>query len=61
VFSLDLALPIDLIRRRAHGFGRPRIVMRRRPYTPAWSMNYVMKHATAITHCDVIDRIELLA
>jgi FMN phosphatase YigB (HAD superfamily) len=61
VFSLDLALPLDLVRRGAAGFGKPRLILRRRPYTPAWSASYVAKLGKAVTRCDVIDRIELIA
>jgi FMN phosphatase YigB (HAD superfamily) len=60
VFSLDLALPLDLVRRGAPGFGTPRIVMRVRPYTPAWSANHVLQNARGETRCAVIDRLELL-
>jgi FMN phosphatase YigB (HAD superfamily) len=61
VFSLDLALPLDLVRRGVSGFGRPRLVLRLRSYTPAWSANYVIQNARGDAHCDVIDRLELLA
>jgi FMN phosphatase YigB (HAD superfamily) len=57
VFSLDLALPLDLVRRRAPGFG-PRLVLRRRSYTPAWSAGYVAGPARADARCDVVDRIQ---
>jgi FMN phosphatase YigB (HAD superfamily) len=58
VFSLDLALPLDLVRRGAPGFGRPRLALRRRPYTPAWSAGYVSGAARNDARCDVIDGME---
>jgi hypothetical protein len=61
VFSLDLALPLELVRRNPAAFGSPRIVLRVRPYTPAWSANYILQHARRDARCAVIDRLELLA
>jgi FMN phosphatase YigB (HAD superfamily) len=60
VFSLDLALPLDLAR-RGSTIGKPRLVLRLRPYTPAWSANYVIQNARGEVRCDVLDRMELLA
>jgi hypothetical protein len=39
VFSLDLALPLALVRERL--LGDTRLVMRQRDYTPQWSRDYV--------------------
>jgi FMN phosphatase YigB (HAD superfamily) len=58
VFSLDLALPLDLVRQKAPGFGRPRLLLRRRGYTPTWSAGYVTGPARADAPCEVIERIE---
>jgi phosphoglycolate phosphatase-like HAD superfamily hydrolase len=55
VFSLDLALPLEFARR---GMIAPRLLLRRRPYTPAWSVDYLTVHAAE--WCRVIDQIEEL-
>ena len=50
VFSLDLALPLELARRpRARASAGPRLVLRRRPYTPAWSADYFTGNGRAAT------------
>jgi FMN phosphatase YigB (HAD superfamily) len=57
VFSLDLALPLELARRKTPGFA-PRLFMRRRPYTPAWSADYAAATSGAEIRIAVIDRME---
>ncbi len=41
VFSLDLALPLELARTESARFGGLRAYLRVRPYTPSWSREYV--------------------
>jgi hypothetical protein len=59
VFSLDLALPLELARRGTPGFS-PRMAMRRRPYTPAWSVDHVAASAKQGARIEVIDRMDQL-
>src|SRR5262249_23675773 len=57
VFSLDLALPLELGKRPMPGF-QPRLVLRRRSYTPAWSVDYLEARAREGIRIDVIDRMD---
>ncbi len=41
VFSLDLALPLQLAERKVPGFESLKIWLRKRDYTPEWSEHYV--------------------
>ena len=53
VFSLDLALPLELARSESPRFGGLRAYLRVRPYTPNWSREYVQTcapTAPASTH-----------
>lgn len=54
VFSLDLALPLHLTRRGAEGFA-PRLLLRRRSYTPGWSTDYVEAAAREGARIGMID------
>jgi hypothetical protein len=40
VFSLDLALPLHLAREESKKFGGIKLVLRTRPYTPQWTMDF---------------------
>ncbi|HYC78989.1 MAG TPA: HAD family hydrolase [Planctomycetota bacterium] len=46
VFSLDLAAPLALRRDGAAGLDRVRLLLRRRPYTPAWALAFLAAEAS---------------
>lgn len=58
VFSLDLALPLELARSESARFGGLRAYLRVRPYTPSWSREYVQTcQATAHASTHVLEHL----
>ncbi len=55
VFSLDLALPVTMAARGV--LKKPRVLLRVRPYTPKWSLEYVTHFKSEEVTCGTIDSI----
>ena len=60
VFSLDLALPLALARAGGDAFRGLHAVLRRRPYTPAWSSSHVAALSDPSHRASAVDRLEQL-
>ncbi|MBI4405033.1 MAG: hypothetical protein HY537_12795 [Deltaproteobacteria bacterium] len=56
VFSLDLALPLQLARRKLHGFEKVRLLMRKRNYSPQWSTAY-FSHTKGVS-CGLFESLD---
>ncbi len=55
VFSLDLALPLAMAREGRALPRNARLVLRRRPYTPAWSAAFLESAPTEEIRCELAD------
>jgi hypothetical protein len=60
VFSLDLALPVALASQRQAGLAELRAILRRRPYTPKWSQEFLLHGIPEEVNRGIIDRMDEL-
>jgi len=56
VFSLDLALPTQLAREKE--FSRLRAILRKRPYTPDWSLRHLTQNQRGENRNGIVDSLD---
>ena len=60
VFSLDLALPLQMAAAREKGFENLQVVLRKREYSPDWSLEHLTKGLGREVKGGIFDRLDQL-